>query len=170
MMEPAALQELFQPVSSCPANISFRAARLSDAASFRAACYSERNKVRFKARFHNSLKRQEAGKLLYLVAVAGGVSAGEKVVGGGKLIRRGNAFEIADLIVEPIWRGQGIGAAIITIMIRLARDAGASAVEIGALHENRRALALYRRLGFLEMRELSRPGKKPATILRRPIL
>ncbi len=168
MIEQAAW-ELFQPVVAYPKNVHFRAASLPDATPFHTACYPGRNLARFGVRFRHSLQRQAAGKLIYLVALAVNENDRDKIVGGGKLIRGEKVFEIVDLIVAPAWRSQGIGAGFIAIMLRLARDAGASAVEIGVLHENRRARALYRRIGFVEARELNQPGKKPATILRRPL-
>lgn len=56
--------------------------------------------------------------------------------------------EISDLVVSETRRGQGVGTALIQHLCRAAGDLGARCVEIGAAHDNARALSLYRRLGF----------------------
>ena len=54
--------------------------------------------------------------------------------------------------VDPDWRGQGIGSALIDSLIDIARQHGIDAVQIGAAISNPRALELYRRLGFQDWR------------------
>ncbi len=58
--------------------------------------------------------------------------------------------EISDLIVAPASRSQGIGTAMIQYLTRIAREMHAPCVEIGVALGNPRALALYRRLGFVD--------------------
>lgn len=58
--------------------------------------------------------------------------------------------EISDLIVAPPLRSQGIGTAIIQYLARAAREMHAPCLEIGAALSNPGAVALYRRLGFID--------------------
>lgn len=64
------------------------------------------------------------------------------------------AAEISDLMVAAPYRSQGIGTTMIQYLVRVARDMHASKVEIGAMMENTRALALYRRLGFIDFKQV----------------
>ncbi len=147
-----------QPHKATGATI--RLARPGDAASFYASCYRNLEWTQFTKRFDSSLYRQSAGKLLYLVADTGG-----RVIAGGKLVSYDGYLEIADLMVSPAWRNQGLGTALITLMLNIAAELKIGDIEIGVLQQNVRALALYQRLGFVHDRELSMPGKPPAYIL-----
>jgi ribosomal protein S18 acetylase RimI-like enzyme len=62
--------------------------------------------------------------------------------------------EISDLMVTEALRGRGIGSALIAYLLRVARETHVQRVEIGAEMYNVGALALYRRLGFVESRIL----------------
>jgi ribosomal protein S18 acetylase RimI-like enzyme len=146
---------------------TIRLARQSDIASFYASCYRHLDWAQFTKRFGSSLYRQSAGKLLYLVA-----DTEYGVIAGGKLVSYDSYLEIADLMVSPFWRGQGLGTALITLMLNIAADVNIGDIEIGVLQQNERALALYQRLGFVHDRELTMPGKPPAYILvygRQPV-
>jgi ribosomal protein S18 acetylase RimI-like enzyme len=79
----------------------------------------------------------------------------EQIVGFGQLARWGTrTAEISDLVVSAAWRGKGIGTAIITDLIDIARGQGFTTVEIGAAETNTGALSLYRRLGFEEYKRV----------------
>ncbi len=149
-----------RPMPHAPTASTIRIARQNDAASFYAACYRHLEWMQFRKRFGSSLQRQDSGKLLYLVA-----DTGYGVIAGGKLVFYDRCLEIADLMVSPVWRGQGLGTALITLMLEIAADLRIGEVEIGVLQQNERALALYQRLGFVHDRELTMPGKPPAYIL-----
>jgi len=74
--------------------------------------------------------------------------------------------EISDLIVSAAWRGQGIGSNLIRTLIAKASIWPVPAVEIGAALSNARALALYRRLGFIDTRTLTLDlGSGPEPVL-----
>lgn len=62
--------------------------------------------------------------------------------------------EISDLIVAEPWRGQGVGSALIRMLIAKASVWSVPTVEIGVALSNERALALYRTLGFKDARTL----------------
>ncbi len=74
--------------------------------------------------------------------------------GFGLLTLWPRAAEISDLFVNAAYRGQGIGTAIITYLTNKAACMGVEALEIGAALSNPRALALYRRLGFMDGRTI----------------
>jgi ribosomal protein S18 acetylase RimI-like enzyme len=79
----------------------------------------------------------------------------DQIVGFGQLARWGSkTAEISDLVVAAAWRGKGIGTAIITDLIEIARKQGFSNVEIGAAESNPQALSLYQRLGFEEYKRV----------------
>jgi ribosomal protein S18 acetylase RimI-like enzyme len=60
----------------------------------------------------------------------------------------GDDYRIIDIGLLPDWRGKGLGEALLTGVQRLAQRDGVP-VTLAVLHENQRAEALYRRLGFL---------------------
>jgi RimJ/RimL family protein N-acetyltransferase len=62
--------------------------------------------------------------------------------------------EIGDLIVAEKQRSIGIGSAMIAHLIGAARGRGITRIEIGAAASNPRALALYKRLGFIAHRKI----------------
>lgn len=68
----------------------------------------------------------------------------------GQLTIWTRSAEISDLSVMEVWRGQGVGTALIDYCYQMAKDSHVQEVEIGALTSNKRALALYQRLGFVE--------------------
>jgi ribosomal protein S18 acetylase RimI-like enzyme len=79
----------------------------------------------------------------------------DQIVGFGQLARWGSrTAEISDLVVSAAWRGRGIGTAIVTNLIDLARRQGFTSVEIGAVESNIPALSLYERLGFTEYKRV----------------
>ncbi len=95
------------------------------------------------------LRRQMGGHAWALVAYVEG-----QLVGFGQLAQWGRRGEIADLIIRPEWRDQGIGTALINRLIQIAREQGFTEIEIGVAESNIRALGLYLRLGFEEKRRL----------------
>ncbi len=57
--------------------------------------------------------------------------------------------EVAIALVKKFW-GMGIGAFMFEEMLQLAREYGASQLELGMVDGNERGLALYRKMGFRE--------------------
>ncbi len=87
---------------------------------------------------------------LRLVALEGDLIVGalEFVAPSKRRIRHRGRFGIA---IAADWRGRGIGTALIAAMIDWARaHAHIEKIRLGVLAENTRAIALYRRLGFVE--------------------
>ena len=61
--------------------------------------------------------------------------------------------EVAIALIKDFW-GMGIGTFMMEEMIRLARERGASQLELGVIGGNERGLALYRKMGFRAYGEL----------------
>jgi len=92
--------------------------------------------------------------------------SGAGIVGSGQLVRySGRQAEIADLVVSTAWRDQGVGTALIQVLTQIAQAGRIWHLEIGVTDDNERALALYRRLGFLPEREVTLPGGGSAFFL-----
>lgn len=88
------------------------------------------------------------------------------VIGFGQLTIWPHRAEISDLIVGEMWRGQGIGSALITRLLNAAREMAVTEAEIGVSLGNRRARALYHRLGFRDHRTITLDlGSGPESIL-----
>jgi len=126
--------------------IPVRLVRMTDTTSLRATCWPERtfeSVHRFITRArHNATQ----GRGLSVVAVG---NAG-MIHGYGQFTLWPRCGEISDLIVTPALRGRGIGTAMIQYLTRSARDMNVDCIEIGAFTSNTGAIALYRRLGFVD--------------------
>lgn len=158
---------LFIPPQGPLPGVQFRRARETDAQSLGRTCYAHRSKSLFQDEFQRSLRAQNTGHRVHLLAVRK-----ERIVGSAQLIayvRTSSTFahrvEIADLIVDRLYRDQGIGTALIGILEQIASHAGFTRVEIGVMAANERALALYQRLGFTIKGELALPGGAKAFVL-----
>ena len=84
------------------------------------------------------------------VAVVGGEiagTAGIEEVGKKHKVRHRAVFGIS--VLKEYW-GLGIGRALAQACIECAREAGYGQLELDAVSDNERALALYRSLGFRE--------------------
>jgi ribosomal protein S18 acetylase RimI-like enzyme len=78
-------------------------------------------------------------------------SAGE-VVGVCALVAEGHGvFELAKMAVAPAARGMGLGTRLVEAAIMQARAAGARRVELLSNTRLAAAIALYRKLGFVEV-------------------
>ncbi len=79
----------------------------------------------------------------------------DELVAGGELARCGHAVEIANVMVNPAWRGRGIGRALIMHLCAVARDLRVHAVQLTVEPENAPALRLYTACGFETIRTLT---------------
>lgn len=88
------------------------------------------------------------------------------VCGFGMLTLWPRTAEISDLIVALPYRSRGIGTQIIDYLASEAVKLNASILEIGVALTNRRALALYQRLGFQAHHSIQLElGNGPETVL-----
>ena len=70
------------------------------------------------------------------------------VVGFSSIVRRGDAFEVEDLFVDPDRMRHGIGLALVDDLVDLARTEGVARLEVDG---NDHALAFYARAGFVAL-------------------
>jgi len=61
----------------------------------------------------------------------------------------GGVGEVKRMYVDPAWRGQGVGRALLETLIARARALGYHAVRLGTVAEMTAARALYASLGFV---------------------
>lgn len=87
----------------------------------------------------------------------------------GQLTIWTRSAEISDLSVMESRRGQGVGTTLIDYFVQMAKDSHVQQVDIGAMTVNQRALALYRRLGFVESHILDLDNGQQVQYLRLPI-
>ncbi|MCA9996474.1 MAG: GNAT family N-acetyltransferase [Anaerolineales bacterium] len=144
--------------------VSFRLLQPDDLHALHQACFAERPLNAFRRSFAQLLRRHEAGRGFCLVA-----QTPTGLIGSGQLTIYPNGAELANLIVVPAWRGQGVGTGIIVILTAVADHLQLPCLEIGVQHDNPRAQALYERLGFIPDRPLDLPNRPPATILRKQL-
>ena len=77
-------------------------------------------------------------------------SGGSPVV--GEIVVSLAPFGVADIgmMVAKDWRGRGVGRALIEAGVQWAREAGAHKASLEVWPHNTAAIALYRRIGFVE--------------------
>jgi len=151
-----------------PDGVLVRPARPGDVGSFLEHLQSVADERRFirteqvggsrrlwKHRFRRSL----TDRTLSLVAVDG-----TKVIGSLGIQREaGRASEhVASLgmSVSKEWRGRGVGTALMAEALRWARNVGVQKVSLTVYPSNTRAIALYRRFGFVDEGRLSGQSRK----------
>jgi RimJ/RimL family protein N-acetyltransferase len=90
-------------------------------------------------------EQTQLDRVLHGTAVVG--MAGGEIVGVANYTRLGgsDAAEIA-VVVEDAWQGRGLGTRLLTALADRAREAGIRRFEVASHADNRRALALLRRL------------------------
>jgi putative acetyltransferase len=62
--------------------------------------------------------------------------------------------------VDKEWRGRGVGSALLGEALRWARSVGVEKVSLTVYQHNTRAVALYRKFGFVDEGRLSGQSKK----------
>ncbi len=80
-----------------------------------------------------------------LVAVAG-----EELIGSVHTARSRHGFGELGMLVAQEWRGRGVGSALLASAIESARAHGLHKVSLSVFAHNDRAIALYRKFGFVE--------------------
>ena len=71
-----------------------------------------------------------------------------RVVAYGGMLTVLDEGQITNIAVHPDARRQGIGRALLTEMLRLARERGLSEISLEVRASNEAAIALYERMGF----------------------
>ena len=83
---------------------------------------------------------RDGGKVIAMASLIYGISSAEG----------GLAASFEDLIVLPGYRGKGIGTALLQHVVAEARKQGVLRLTLLTDRQNKRAQALYRKLGFVE--------------------
>lgn len=142
-------------------SILIRPARLADAANLNMMCWPERSHESVFELLHRTQKLAQNERGLGVVA-----TWNNNPCGFGMLTLWPRAAEISDLIVNANYRSQGIGSLIIDYLTNAALDMRVQVLEIGVALSNPRALALYRRLGFIDGRTIELElGNGPEPVL-----
>jgi acetyltransferase len=104
-----------------------------------------------------------------LVAVDDGEKSEERILGVARLITDpdGKRAEFAILTGDP-WQGKGVGARLLEISLKIAKNRGIDTVCGSVLQENQGMLALGRKLGF-KISKSQEPGEMELTIDLRSI-
>ena len=95
-------------------------------------------------------KKTDSDNEIEIVAVVDGQivgMAGIEAIGAKYKVRHRADFGIS--VLKAFW-GLGIGKALTAACIRCARDAGYAQLELSAVADNDRAIALYKSAGFVE--------------------
>jgi ribosomal protein S18 acetylase RimI-like enzyme len=80
-----------------------------------------------------------------LVAVAG-----DELVGSVHVARSRHGFGELGMTVAQAWRGRGVGSALLAAAIESARADGLHKLSLSVFAHNQRAIALYKKFGFIE--------------------
>ena len=126
------------------------------------SCYAQQSQTETGAKLQNSLYWQEKGRRVHLILV----TDKGRVVGGGHVGRYGRNAEIADVIIAPDVRRQGLGTILVRSLIHVAQSEEWLPLEIGVLADNTAARDLYLRLGFHQIKEISLADGQSALILK----
>lgn len=157
------LSRLLKRILTHKSAYTLRPVKERDASDLLVSCWMERDLRSIREFIQRSLEIMYQERGYVLVAEAEG-----RVIGFGLLTLWPKVAEISDLIVAEAYRNRGIGTAIVTRLTEEARRLGAYKLEIGAANSNRRAYALYQRLGFAPERVLHLnlgSGPEPVTYL-----
>lgn len=155
---------LFTPPLAAMEGLQFRQVTPTDFQSLHETCYADKRAALFWNHFEQMMVWQGNGRACWLLIEHDG-----NLVGSGELILYPHGTELANLFVIPPYRSRGIGTAMIIILSRIARHWELTDLEIGVACQNERALALYRRLGFTDDREVKLPEGGTAVILHKTL-
>ena len=112
--------------------------------------YADENSFSLEQEGEFLQKKADSENEIEILAFVDGVLAGMagiEAVGEKYKVRHRADFGIS--VLKEFW-GLGIGKALMNACIKCAREAGYAQLELNAVAENERALALYRNAGFLE--------------------
>lgn len=132
--------------------------RLMDIANLQQVCFPERMYTEVYRMVVRVQQNAVQGRGLGLVVL----DDDDTLIGYGQLTLWTHCGELSDLFIVAHKRGQGIGTAVIQHLTRAARDMHIQCLEIGAVMSNTGALALYRRLGFVDshVTHFSKPNEE----------
>ena len=152
---------LLQP----PKSMRLRPVTMSDVEVLLRSCLTDRTLNSVRLLLERATRLYEQGRGIGVVAE----TADKRVIGYGQLTIWSACGEISDLTVAEAERGRGYGTGIIQRLVQTAVERRVKCIEIGAALSNPRAVALYRRLGFRDERQLFLnlgSGNEPVIYLR----
>lgn len=95
-------------------------------------------------------EKTESPNEIEIVAVVDGMVAGTAGIEAvGAKYKLKHRAELGIAILKEYW-GLGIGKALMEACIECAKEAGYTQLELNAVAENERAVALYKKMGFVE--------------------
>ncbi len=142
-------------------SVFVRSVQTGDAQTLHQMCWPDRTAESVLELLQRTNRLSMNGRGLGAVVVKGGDPCAF-----GLLTVWPRAAEISDLIVYADYRDQGMGTMIIQYLTDRARELGVRNLEIGVALSNPRALALYRRLGFIDGRTIDlNLGNGPEPVL-----
>ncbi|SCY11714.1 Protein N-acetyltransferase, RimJ/RimL family [Butyrivibrio hungatei] len=95
-------------------------------------------------------EKTESPNEIEIVAVVDGVVAGTAGIEAvGAKYKLKHRAELGIAILKEYW-GLGLGKALMEACIECAKEAGYTQLELNAVAENERAVALYKKMGFVE--------------------
>lgn len=95
-------------------------------------------------------EKAESSNEIQIVAVVDGVVAGTAGIEAvGAKYKLKHRAELGIAILKEYW-GLGLGKALMEACIECAKEAGYTQLELNAVAENERAVALYKKMGFVE--------------------
>jgi len=117
---------------------------------------------------------QPPGSRLYLIAEAGGEAAPVTAGYAGMMFVPGGVqADVLTIAVAPAYWSQGIGSALLSALIKAARNRGCTEVFLEVREDNPRARGLYLRRGFEEIgvrRGYYPPSGVDAIVMRKDLL
>ena len=75
--------------------------------------------------------------------------SGAKIVGLAQLHAVGNRGEVQRFYLDRNWHGQGLAQALMQALVAAAKTLGLTTLRLGVWDQNDRAVAFYRRQGFV---------------------
>jgi putative acetyltransferase len=157
------------PEVRVPEGVTIRPARPADAASylemFRAVVAERRwvrtDEVTRSARDQRRVFREAWSPARAILVALDGAG---RVIGNIWIAREEHPVNrhvaSVGMAVAEAWRGRGVGAAPLAEGLRWAREQGVEKVALTVYPGNERAIALYRKFGFVEEGRLVRQSKK----------
>ncbi len=143
-----------------------RPVQLTDIVLLHKACWSERPQAMVYQLIARAQQIARQGRGLGVVITG---QSRDDVRGYGQLTMWSSTAEISDLVIREDDRGKGMGTALIQYLVRASKEMQAGVVEIGVARSNPRAMALYRRLGFVDNHEIMLnlgQGQEPVLYLK----
>ena len=96
------------------------------------------------------LQKEESERDAALLAEVDGVIAGTAGINGFRPAEKTNHRATFGISIAKAWWGLGIGRALTETCIECAREAGYLQLELEVVADNRRAVELYKSVGFIE--------------------